>query len=676
MVIVANPQRSTRAKLQPRSPGRWLKRLPKGFPALVTLALAIVLVGCGDEFGEPAVDELQAPTGLTLTVGSGQVDLRWIDNSDTEEEFRIERRVGDGVFQALDKVGSNETDYSDAGVDEETRYAYRVKACNSTECSAFSNSAMATTPLFAASGLTAEAVSASEVDLTWTDQSQLETEFRIERRTATAGFSEVGATDADSTTFVDSGLAEATTYGYRVIACSAAGCAEPSNEAVATTETGSGPQAGQYLRVSSDRRWLEYGDGSMFSVNGEAAWSIMQELTGTEATVYLEDRAAKGVNLIIANLIEHKYTANTPASANAYGETPFTGTLAGGEEDFTTPNETYWSHVDWIINEADRLGIVVMALPAYVGYNHGAEGWAVEMAANGTSRHTAYGEWLGQRYADFDNIIWALGGDAPPVDGGSDLTDEINALAQGIRFGAPDHLMTAHSRRGRSSLDDYDQPWLDINASYSDDATVHVEVRTSRQAQAMPTFLIEAYYGNRTGMTDHALRAQMYQAVLGGGFGHVYGNYPTWYFGEDASHPADHFAHVSGLDWRDQLNNFGASYLPFVARLQAARNLSDLSPDYDHSYVIDGYGTEGPDYAPVLASDQVLVAYTPGRALTVDLSRFADVAFNVRWYNVRNGETTFAGSSTFGSGSETFSPPDSNDWVLLLDDQNLGLGDP
>ena len=73
-------------------------------------------------------------------------------------------------------------------------------------------------------GLTLKAIAAttSTVQLTWTDNSENETGYSIERSTtsATAGFSEIDTVGAGVTTYDDSGLA-ADTYWYRVRALNA-----------------------------------------------------------------------------------------------------------------------------------------------------------------------------------------------------------------------------------------------------------------------------------------------------------------------------------------------------------------------------------------------------------------------------------------------------------------------
>jgi hypothetical protein len=88
----------------------------------------------------------------------------------------------------------------------------------------------------APSNLIATAVSSSEIDLSWTDNSDNETEFKIERSTdAGITFTEIATVGANVTTYPDTGLAPLTTYAYRVRASNSTGDSDYSNMAIAIT---------------------------------------------------------------------------------------------------------------------------------------------------------------------------------------------------------------------------------------------------------------------------------------------------------------------------------------------------------------------------------------------------------------------------------------------------------
>ena len=104
---------------------------------------------------------------------------------------------------------------------------------------AYSNEANATTldvTPTAPGNLAANAVSTTQINLTWSDNASNETGFKIERKTGSGGtYAQIGTVGANVTSYSDSGLTSGTTYYYRVRANNAVGDSGYSNEANATT---------------------------------------------------------------------------------------------------------------------------------------------------------------------------------------------------------------------------------------------------------------------------------------------------------------------------------------------------------------------------------------------------------------------------------------------------------
>ena len=103
--------------------------------------------------------------------------------------------------------------------------------CQSGSCVNTSSSVPA-----APTNLTATAVSFSEIDLTWQDNSNNETGFGIERKTGSGGsYTLITTVGANIISYADIGLLSGTTYYYRVYAYNTSGNSSYSNEINATT---------------------------------------------------------------------------------------------------------------------------------------------------------------------------------------------------------------------------------------------------------------------------------------------------------------------------------------------------------------------------------------------------------------------------------------------------------
>jgi predicted phage tail protein len=186
-----------------------------------------------------------APSNLTATaVSSSQINLTWADNANNETGFKIERCAGAGCsdFAQIATVGANVSSYPNTGLAASTSYSYRVRAYNAGGDSGYSNTATAVTQAAPAlpaapTNLVATAVSRSQVNLTWTDNSSNETGFKIERcKGATCtNFTQIVTVGVNVTSYANTGLNANTTYRYRVRAYNASGNSGYSNIAAATT---------------------------------------------------------------------------------------------------------------------------------------------------------------------------------------------------------------------------------------------------------------------------------------------------------------------------------------------------------------------------------------------------------------------------------------------------------
>jgi len=93
----------------------------------------------------------------------------------------------------------------------------------------------------APSGLTATTVSSSQIDLSWTDNSDNEGGFKVYRGTSSGVLVLIETVEAGVTTYSDEGLAPETTYFYAVTATNETDDSAATNEVSATTNPSSQP---------------------------------------------------------------------------------------------------------------------------------------------------------------------------------------------------------------------------------------------------------------------------------------------------------------------------------------------------------------------------------------------------------------------------------------------------
>ena len=158
---------------------------------IIILGLLLIFsYGCTKKITptQPSPTAPDAPTNLQATAASTtQVNISWTDNSTNEDGFKIERKTGlSGVYAEVKTLPADAASWSDTGLGDSTVYYYKIRGYNAVGNSGYSNEASVTTPAVgqtapvAPSNLQATAVSSSQINLSWTDNSSNESGFRIE----------------------------------------------------------------------------------------------------------------------------------------------------------------------------------------------------------------------------------------------------------------------------------------------------------------------------------------------------------------------------------------------------------------------------------------------------------------------------------------------------------------
>src|SRR3989338_4938193 len=153
----------------------------------------MVSLGCSAEAGPVSVSVMLLAAGIPapsnaaakiVSIGSkdAQISMSWVDNSETETEFRIQRRLGWGIWsqvQVASAFSGGTASVSDVATSS-GKYEYKVQACNTLGCSADSNMASVVvaaniaTPSNAAAKIVSIGSKDAQISMSWADNSENE----------------------------------------------------------------------------------------------------------------------------------------------------------------------------------------------------------------------------------------------------------------------------------------------------------------------------------------------------------------------------------------------------------------------------------------------------------------------------------------------------------------------
>jgi hypothetical protein len=406
------------------------------------------------------------------------------------------------------------------------------------------------------------------------------------------------------------------------------------------------------LSAHSSGRYFVDAKGVPVFLQIDAGWSVEVNLTTSEITTYLTTRKSQGFNAVICEFIEHQYSNQTPEYRNVNGDDPFT-TMSPVA--FQSPNEPYWQHVDYLVNKALELEILLIVNPCYFGFQQGPQGWYSQMVATSDANLYAYGQFLGNRYPQ-PNIKWAWGGDD---NGDATSRAKQRQILAGIRSVRTSAYNTFHASPDSNSSDvvalaDYPN-FFDWVYAYENQSQ-YPFAKVAAAYSATPARVVmfgESHYENENS-TLQQVRRQSYSSFLAGARAQSYGNSPVWFFG-------------SG--WQAALTSTGATEQSYFAALVASCQWWKLEPKTDNTLVTSSKGGTTAPVCPALASDGTFaLIYVPGaQTITAVTTALTGVTGNVRirFYNPTTGAYSAVAASEAKSGSRSITT--SADGVVVID---------
>jgi hypothetical protein len=399
------------------------------------------------------------------------------------------------------------------------------------------------------------------------------------------------------------------------------------------------------ISVSANGRYFVDADGAPFFYLGDTAWPLYSLYSLDDAETYLRRRAEQGFSLVQGVLVWPLGTGYEQGSPqpNYAGEMPW------HDNNPATPNSAYFDHAAHLATVAARHSLILNMLPIW-GYHITDIHLFTEETAHG------YGAWLGQRFKDFPNVVWTIGGDRTPE---RDIAI-YRAMARGLREAhGGSQLMTYHVSGGSSSARflhnddwlDYNmiQTWGEINRIYP---TVITDVA---RTPAKPIVMAEGAYEEGPEyplrpITPLLVRRQAWWTLLAGG-SYTYGHNQSWRVEPN---------------WIACLDAPGAAQMGIFRQIAETRRWWELSPC--PCLIADGAGAGLTLNVAARTLDcRTGMVYLSSACNTlVSVGEINAPQVRATWVNPRDGEQVDAG--VFKRGNHWFRTPDYwEDAVLILD---------
>ncbi|MBN3581022.1 glycoside hydrolase family 140 protein [Algoriphagus aestuarii] len=430
----------------------------------------------------------------------------------------------------------------------------------------------------------------------------------------------------------------------------------------------------QRLKVSENDRFLVTEDGTPFFWLADTAWELLHRCDREEIDMYLEKRKSQGFTVIQTVALAELDGLQSP---NPYGEIPLM------DNNPLLPNEKYFEHVEYAIRKADELGLYVALLPTW-GDKLFTESWGLGPEIFDVENAGKFGEWIGNRLKDFDNIIWVIGGDRNPrLD--SDDVKVWNAMAEGIAAQAGGYdrtLMSFHPQPkedGGSSTWFHNENWLDFNMHQTghcaNQGTYSHITHDYNLASVKPVLDGEPLYEDHPNCFNakelgHSvpedIRRIMYWNVFAGAFGQTYGCHDVWQMYDTDKDPINQplrpWKVALDLPMANQVKHLKNLMLsrPFLTRIPDQSMILDEQID-DENYVIATRDDQG-TYA--------MVYFPTGKPTRIDFSGLKSKNLKKWWYDPRTGNS-YEVQINHSSDAFLIKPPTAgkgNDWVLVVDD--------
>jgi hypothetical protein len=422
------------------------------------------------------------------------------------------------------------------------------------------------------------------------------------------------------------------------------------------------------VRLADHKRHLEHVDGTPFFWLADTAWNGPLLSTAAEWDQYLETRVRQRFSAV-------QWVA-TQWRAAPDGD--IEGQLAFDGSERIAINPTFFQRLDTYVERNAAAGL--LNVPVML--------WAIGAGANPTidpgfglpeDQAIVVARYMVARWGAYP-LAWILSGDAKYV---GDYAERWRRIGRAV-FGDQEHVPVAvHCGGTHWPAEEFrEEPWLDILGYQSGhgDSDSNLEWivkgppaqewdKTPRlfQLNLEPAYENHIAYHSKQPLSPHTVRMATYWSLLNAPTAGVsYGGHGVWGWDDGTVPSKDHPGSGIPLPWQQALTMPAAEQTAYLAKFFMTIPWWTLSPAPELLKEQPGE-QDVHRYVLVSASDRgdLVVAYMPmGGTIRLDATQVKE-ELTGSWCNPRTGARQ-AAIALDPSGVATFTAPDNEDWLLIL----------
>jgi hypothetical protein len=422
------------------------------------------------------------------------------------------------------------------------------------------------------------------------------------------------------------------------------------------------------LRVSPDRRYLTYADGTPFFWLGDTAWNGVLKADAASWDVYLRDRAAKGFNVV-----QYVTTQWRTAAGNADARAAYYG------REKIEVDPVFFQWMDERVNAINDYGLVASPILIWTHTERTAQfnpGLSLP-----DDQITLLAKYMVARYGAH-HVVWMLAGDADYRGAKAERWKKIGRAVFGESQHRPASQLATMHPGGRMWVQEEfsGEPWFSFNGyqsghSTADDShrwhTAGPPAREWQKVPAFPSINLEPNYEDHIGrplgkvFTDREVRRAAYWSLLvAPTAGVTYGGHGIWSWELKATAPMTHPYAGVARPWREALRLPGSVSMKLMKDFFTSFEWWKLRPAPE--LLAAQPGVQAPaKFIAAAKSDEVAVVYVPvGGEVELKMGEFA-APVSTEWFNPATGARTAIGRAA-NQGTKKFKAAGEGDRVLVL----------